>query len=140
MAPTVFATILPLRFRSDRDDRNLGSRTRTSSRAGDGREFYSFGYDQQLGPCADNDTTLAMARTRERRRGSPSGWKDAASLVRGIQSSPIIATVKHFDCNGKEDGRGSINVTISERNLMEHFGLAFRTAVQEEAHVDDERL
>jgi beta-glucosidase-like glycosyl hydrolase len=97
-----------------------------------GQEFYAYGYNQQLGPCLDNDRDPRYGRSAE------SGGEDplldgrmGAATVQGIEMSPVIATLKHFDCNGREDGRSGVNVIISDRNLMEHYGLGFRLTMQE---------
>jgi beta-glucosidase len=38
---------------------------------------------------------------------------------------------KHYNCNHRENGRETNNITISQKLLMEQAGLQFRTAVQE---------
>ena len=48
-----------------------------------------------------------------------------------MQSTGCIATAKHYNCNGKENNRTNNDVSISQRMLMEEYGLNFRTAVQE---------
>ena len=53
-----------------------------------------------------------------------------ASVVQGIQSEGIAATVKHFVCNDLEDQRFSSNATLSERALREIYLEPFRLAVK----------
>ena len=52
------------------------------------------------------------------------------SIVQGVQSTPTIATIKHFYTEYRQDGRTSNNYTLSNRMLLEHHGLQFREAIQ----------
>ncbi len=97
-----------------------------------GQEFRGKGIHQMLGPSMD------ICRDPRYGRSPESGGEDSylcaqitTSLIKGAQSTGCIATAKHFNANGKENNRVNNNVTISQRNLMEEFGLNFRTAVQE---------
>jgi beta-glucosidase len=51
--------------------------------------------------------------------------------IRGIQSSGIIAEVKHFAANNQENDRKTINEIIDERTLREIYLPAFEAAVKE---------
>ncbi|CAH00182.1 glycoside hydrolase family 3 protein [Kluyveromyces lactis] len=53
-----------------------------------------------------------------------------ASVVQGIQSEGIAATVKHFVCNDLEDQRFSSNSILSERALREIYLEPFRLAIK----------
>ncbi|HEY6953161.1 MAG TPA: glycoside hydrolase family 3 C-terminal domain-containing protein, partial [Bacteroidota bacterium] len=97
-----------------------------------GQEFWSKGKHQALGPCLDIDRDPRNGRSPE------SGGEDpylcgqiTAAVVRGIQLTPTIATVKHYNANHREDGRMGNNITASQRVLHDDAGLAFRTAVQQ---------
>lgn len=97
-----------------------------------GEEFHAFGKHQQLGPCID------LARDPRAGRTAESGGEDpylsgqiAASVIKGIQTTPVIATVKHFMVESKQSNRNTSNQIYTERWLMEHYGYNFRTAVQE---------
>ncbi|MHB1687149.1 MAG: glycoside hydrolase family 3 C-terminal domain-containing protein [Ignavibacteriaceae bacterium] len=97
-----------------------------------GQEFRGKGIHQMLGPAMD------ICRDPRYGRSPESGGEDSylcaqitTSLIRGAQSTGCIATAKHYNTNGKENNRLNNNVSISQRNLMEEFGLNFRTAVQE---------
>lgn len=97
-----------------------------------GEEFWAFGKQQQLGPCID------LARDPRAGRSAESGGEDpylsgqiGAAVIKGIQTTPVIATVKHLMVESKQAYRNSCNEIYTERWLMEHYGYNFRTAVQE---------
>ena len=58
----------------------------------------------------------------------------AVANIEGIQSTGIIANVKHYVANNQETDRGSINEVIDERTLREIYMPAFEASVKE-AHV-----
>ncbi len=97
-----------------------------------GQEFRGKGFHQMLGPSMD------ICRDPRYGRSPESGGEDSylcaqitTSLIKGVQSTGCIATAKHYNANGKENNRTANNISISQRNLMEEYGLNFRTAVQE---------
>ncbi len=97
-----------------------------------GQEFRGKGFHQMLGPSMD------ICRDPRYGRSPESGGEDSylcaritTSLIKGVQSTGCIATAKHYNANGKEDNRTNNNISISQRMLMEEYGLNFRTAVQE---------
>lgn len=55
----------------------------------------------------------------------------APALVKGVQSYPVLADVKHFAANNQETNRIGINETISERALNEIYFPGFRACVRE---------
>ena len=57
--------------------------------------------------------------------------KLAASMVKGIQSQHIAATVKHFACNNKETNRKHSDSRLSQRALREIYLRAFEIIVRE---------
>ncbi|MEE8817073.1 MAG: glycoside hydrolase family 3 N-terminal domain-containing protein [Lachnospiraceae bacterium] len=57
--------------------------------------------------------------------------KLAASLIRGIQSTGVSATVKHFACNNKETNRINSDSRVSERALREIYLKQFEIIVKE---------
>ena len=96
-----------------------------------GEEFWAKGKNQALGPCMDINRDPRNGRSPE--SGGEDPYLDAqitTSVVQGIQMNPVIATIKHFDGVNRQAGRTSNNVTITQRLLMEEYGLNFRTAVQ----------
>ncbi len=72
-----------------------------------GRVFESFGEDPYL------DAQMAVAN------------------IDGIQSTGIMATVKHYIANNQEAQRFSINEDVGERGLREIYMPAFKAAIQE---------
>ncbi|HTS10985.1 MAG TPA: glycoside hydrolase family 3 C-terminal domain-containing protein [Candidatus Limnocylindrales bacterium] len=58
----------------------------------------------------------------------------AVSVVEGMQSQDVIATVKHFVANNMEYGRNDHSSDVDERTLREIYLPAFEAAVRE-AHV-----
>ena len=58
----------------------------------------------------------------------------AVSLVQGMQSQKVIATVKHFVANNMEYDREHVDAIVDERTLREIYLPAFEAAVRE-AHV-----
>ena len=57
--------------------------------------------------------------------------KLAASMVKGIQSQHVAATVKHFACNNKETNRKHSDSRVSQRALRELYLRAFEIIVRE---------
>ncbi|MGB6876521.1 MAG: glycoside hydrolase family 3 C-terminal domain-containing protein [Candidatus Acidiferrales bacterium] len=55
----------------------------------------------------------------------------AVSVVEGMQSQGVIATVKHFVANNMEYDRHHINAVVDERTLHEIYLPAFEAAVRE---------
>ncbi len=97
-----------------------------------GREFLAKAHNQALGPCMDINRDPRNGRSPE------SGGEDpyliskiTSALIKGIQETGVIATAKHFNCVNRQENRTNNNVTITQRFLMEHYGLNFRTAVQD---------
>ncbi|KAI1389318.1 glycoside hydrolase family 3 protein [Hypoxylon trugodes] len=55
----------------------------------------------------------------------------AAAIVRGIQSTGIQATIKHFVCNDHEHKRNAVQAIITERALREIYALPFQLVVRD---------
>ncbi len=96
-----------------------------------GEEFWGKGKHQALGPCLD------LTRDPRNGRSPESGGEDpfldaqiTTSVILGIQTSPVIATAKHYNGVFRQDGRTVNNYIVSQRNLLEHYGFNFRNAVQ----------
>ncbi|KAL2208537.1 Cel3c putative beta-glucosidase [Sarocladium strictum] len=55
----------------------------------------------------------------------------AAALIRGIQSTGVQATIKHFLCNDQEDKRMGVQAIITERALREIYAMPFQLTVRD---------
>ncbi|KAK7419806.1 beta-glucosidase [Neonectria magnoliae] len=82
--------------------------------------------------------TINMQRSPLGGRGFESIGEDpflsglgAAALVRGIQSTGVQATVKHFVCNDHEHKRQNVQAIVTERALRELYALPFQLAVRD---------
>jgi len=86
-----------------------------------GEEFRSYGFNCELGPALDLVYHPQGGRASEYYSEDPylSGQMAAAD-VRGIQTKGVIATIKHYACNNKEQNRqNGENAVMSERSLRE---------------------
>jgi beta-glucosidase len=96
-----------------------------------GKEFRGKGKHQALGPALDIDRDPRNGRSPETGGEDPYLCAQiTTAVVKGMQSTPIIATIKHYNANHRENGRTTNNISASDRVLHEDAGLAFRTAVQ----------
>lgn len=82
--------------------------------------------------------TINMQRSPLGGRGFESIGEDpflaglgAAALVRGIQSTGVQATIKHFLCNDQEDKRMGVQSILTERALREIYALPFQLTVRD---------
>ncbi|QPC77119.1 hypothetical protein HYE68_007871 [Fusarium pseudograminearum] len=82
--------------------------------------------------------TINMQRSPLGGRGFESIGEDpflaglgAAALVRGIQSTGVKSTIKHFVCNDQEHKRMGVQVIITERALREIYALPFQLVVRD---------
>src|SRR3954470_7960646 len=53
------------------------------------------------------------------------------AIVRGIQSSHIVSTIKHYAFNDQETGRNSVNVLVGEAAARSSDLLAFQIAIEQ---------
>ncbi len=97
-----------------------------------GTEFHAYGKHQQLGPALD------LCRDPRNGRSPETGGEDPflcahmnVEVTKGIQATPTIATIKHFNAVNKQVDRHNVNHTLTKRQLMEHYGYNFRRAVQD---------
>ncbi len=96
-----------------------------------GEEFWAKGKNQALGPCLDINRDPRNGRSPE--SGGEDPYLDAqitTAVVEGIQMNPVIATIKHYDGVNRQTNRTNNNDIITQRLLMEEYGLNFRNAVQ----------
>ena len=97
-----------------------------------GEEFRAKGKNQMLGPAMDLTRDPRNGRTPE--SGGEDPYLDAqisSAVIKGVQLTPCIATAKHYNLKHKQANRTNNNYTITQELLMDHYGLNFRTAVQD---------
>ncbi|KAJ5113036.1 hypothetical protein N7456_001570 [Penicillium angulare] len=82
--------------------------------------------------------TINMQRSPLGGRGFESIGEDpflaglgASALVRGIQSTGVQATIKHFVCNEQEHRRNGVQSIVTERALREIYCLPFQLVVRD---------
>jgi beta-glucosidase len=82
--------------------------------------------------------TINMQRSPLGGRGFESIGEDpflaglgASALVRGIQSTGVQATIKHFVCNEQEHRRNAVQSIVTERALREIYCLPFQLVVRD---------
>jgi beta-glucosidase len=97
-----------------------------------GEEFRGYGAGVQLGPCVDLCRDPRNGRSAETAGEDPYlASRVGENIINGIQSTPVLATVKHYNCVNRQDNRFNNNEIVSEERLMDHYGLNFRRAIQE---------
>ncbi|KAH9992262.1 glycoside hydrolase family 3 protein [Xylariaceae sp. FL0662B] len=81
--------------------------------------------------------TINMQRSPLGGRGFESLGEDpflaglgAAAIIRGIQSTGVQATIKHFVCNDHEHKRNAVQAIVTERALREIYALPFQLVVR----------
>ena len=97
-----------------------------------GEEFWAAGQHVALAPCIDLCLDPRGGRTAESAGEDPYiSAQVGVQIVRGIQTMPVMACLKHFEIEGKQAYRKKCDEQITERDLMGFFGLNFRTALHE---------
>lgn len=97
-----------------------------------GDEFVAKGINQPLAP------TLYLCNDPRNGRSGESYGEDpylcakiGTSTVKGIQSTPSIATIKSYLCENAQNTRMTDTITISRRMIMEHWGWPYKQCIQD---------
>jgi len=97
-----------------------------------GEEAHSTGHNVQLAPAIDIARVAQFGRAFESYGEDPllSGTFGAAN-IRGIQKSPVISVVKHYDLYLQETKRRVSNAVVDRRTLNEIYVRPFAIAVRD---------
>jgi beta-glucosidase len=97
-----------------------------------GNEAFHTGHNVLLGPSVDIPRTPLWGRAFEGFGEDPllSGIM-GAEYIRGVQSNPVLATIKHFAVNDQETSRFTISSQVDDRTLHEIYTKPYEQAVRE---------
>jgi beta-glucosidase len=97
-----------------------------------GWEAWHKGINVQLAPGVEIDRVPLNGRNYEYMSEDPYlAGQGGVAEIRGIQSNPVIATVKHFLANSQETNRMSDSSDVDERTLEEIYAPAYEAAVRQ---------
>jgi beta-glucosidase len=96
-----------------------------------GRECRAKGVSILLGPGVNIYRVPTCGRNFEYMGEDPFlAGELAVPYIKGVQSTGVIATVKHFACNNSDYDRHRMNSKVDERTLQEIYYPAFKAAIQ----------
>lgn len=97
-----------------------------------GKESKALGFDLLEAPAVNIVRVPQSGRSFETFGEDPFlTSRIAVASILGIQSTGVLANIKHYLANNQETDRGSINELIEERTLREIYMPAFEAAVKE---------
>jgi len=97
-----------------------------------GNEAFHTGHNVLLAPAVDIARTPLWGRAFEGFGEDPllSGVM-GSEYIRGVQSNPVIATIKHFAVNDQETSRFTISSQVDDRTLHEIYTKPYEIAVRD---------
>lgn len=97
-----------------------------------GEEFYDKGSNVQLGPGMNIARVPLNGRNFEYMSGGDSflGYKLVQPVIKGIQSTGVIANAKHWVENNQETDRSTVSENVDERTRHELYYRPFAGAVE----------
>jgi len=97
-----------------------------------GWEAWHKGINVQLAPGIEIDRLPINGRNFEYLSEDPFlAGQGAAAVVQGIQSNPVIATVKHYVANSQETNRMTDSADVDGRTLREIYAAPYEAAVKQ---------
>ncbi len=97
-----------------------------------GEEFHGYNVNVQLGPVIDLAHNPQNGRAAETASEDPYlAGEYGIQITQGIQSNPVIATIKHFSAVNRQDYRHDSDIKMHEQDMLDHFGYHYRRSVQE---------
>jgi beta-glucosidase len=97
-----------------------------------GWQAWHKGINVQLAPGVEIDRVPLNGRNFEYMSEDPYlTGQGAVAEVRGIQSNPVIATVKHYVANSQETNRMTVSSDVDQRTLEEIYTAPYEAAVKQ---------
>jgi beta-glucosidase len=97
-----------------------------------GNEAFHTGHNVQLAPSVDIPRTPLWGRTFEGLGEDPllSG-EIGSAYIGGVQTNPVLATIKHFATNVQETNRFTISSDVDDRTLHEIYTKPYEMAIRQ---------
>jgi beta-glucosidase len=97
-----------------------------------GTEAFQTGHNVSLAPSADIARTPLWGRAFEGFGEDPLVNGDmAAAYIQGVQTQPVLATIKHFIAYNQETDRFNVSANVDDRALHEIYNRPFEIGVAE---------
>jgi beta-glucosidase len=97
-----------------------------------GWEAWHKGINVQLAPGIEIDRVPLNGRNFEYMSEDPYlAGQGAIAEVQGIQSNPVIATIKHYIANSQETNRMTVSSDVDQRTLEEIYAAPYEAAVKQ---------